>query len=527
MIRFVFMVQAALCSALTARVAAQYFQLESYQFGGYFRTLKRNGIRAFLPGVLVALFGCAVVSALVAGRFEDFPFLLGTSLTLLFAILAYWAQRRLKAKKPLVFTPRVKRLAVSMVLCSGIASWLLIYALHSLSLPLLLPAVSPLLLALAALAALPVEKMINRLYMRDAMKRLDAMPDLIKIGITGSYGKTSTKFMLETILQQKYQVLVTPASFNTSMGVTRTVRERLLPSHQVFVAEMGARHLGDIALLCKIVRPTYGILTSVGPQHLETFHTQENICREKFTLAEAIPAEGAMVFGGDGGLNDELYRKATCAKHLAGFSAEGMGAGAKDIEMGPWGTRFTLVMSGEEHKVETRILGAHNIVNLLTAVTMARVLGMDMEQIARGVARLQPVEHRLQLLGVTGGVTVIDDAFNANPRGADAALDVLKRFAGGRRIIVTPGFVEMGAEEEKYNRLFGEHMVGCVDHAVLIGKRQTAPIAEGLRAKGFDEANLRVVASLSEATEYLSGVLKIGAGDVVLYENDLPDNYQE
>lgn len=525
MIRFTFMVVVAFAALLSARVAMQYFQLESYQLGGYFRTMRRNWLRAYLPGAAVTAFGCVAISAMVSISPEDWAFLLGAALFLAAAVLAYFLQRKVPAKKPLVFTARVKRLCGALILVSAIVAAICIYGLKSLSLPLLLPLASPLLLVLASIVALPLEKFINHLYMRDAMRRLDNMPELIKIGITGSYGKTSTKFMLETILREKYRVLVTPASFNTSMGVTRTVRERLLPEHQVFVAEMGSRHMGDIPLLCWLVRPTYGILASVGPQHLETFKSQENICREKFSLAESIPAHGAMVFGADGGLNDALYEKATGNKHLAGSSAKGLGCLAKDIEVGPWGSRFTLVAGEHEYPCQTRLLGEHNISNVMVAATLARVLGMEMEQIVRGIAKVQPVEHRLQLLETGGDITVIDDAFNANPVGANAALDTLSGFTTGRRVVITPGFVELGAEEERYNREFGEHMVGRVDMAVLVGRRHTEPIAKGLRDKGFSEENLHIVGSLDEATKLLAPLLR--PGDVLLYENDLPDNYQE
>ncbi len=523
MIRFVFLLYAALSVPLCSRLCALYFQLESYQLGGYFRTLRRNALRAFLPGIAACAASVALVSLLTTVTFEDWLMAVGLLLSLGIAAFVYWVQSRLPAKKPLVFTPRVKRLAGSLALVSLLVSALLVFGLGMLSSVLLLPLLAPLLLALSALAALPLEKLIQRLYLKDAMKRLNAMEDLIKIGITGSYGKTSTKFMLETILSEKYRVLVTPGSFNTSMGVTRVIRERLSPDHQVFIAEMGARHRGDIRLLCRLVRPRYGILTSVGPQHLETFRTQENILKEKFELARAIPPDGAMVFGSDGGLNDSLYEKADCKKHLAGQRAEGLGLTAKDVEVGPWGSRFTLSGGEKEIRCETRLLGMHNIDNLLTACTLARVLGMDLETIARGIARIKPVEHRLQLLTSPGGVTVIDDAFNANPIGARMALDVLKSFPG-RRIVVTPGFVELGAQETKYNRELGENIAKSADIAILVGKGHTAPIASGLRAQGFDETNLHIVASLSESSALLSGMLR--PGDVVLYENDLPDNYQ-
>lgn len=513
---FLFAAAAAFATMLCSRLSMQYYQLESYQFGGYYRTHKRNFLRAFAPGFCAAGAG-------VAASFLGFWAAYAAQLAV--ALAAYLLQRRVKAKKPLVITARVKRLIGFLAAVCLALSCALMFGTRALALPLLLPALAPVWLALAALLALPLEKLIQRLYMRDARKRLKARPDLIRIGITGSYGKTSTKFMLAAILSEKYRVLATPGSFNTSMGVTRIIRERLMPDHQVFIAEMGARHMGDIRLLCKLVRPRYGLLTSVGPQHLETFRSQENICREKFELARAIPKDGAMVFAADGGLCEALYHKCEAPKHLSGERHEGLGLYAKNIEVGPWGSSFLLCDGETETPCRTRILGAHNISNLLLACTMARALGMDMQTIARGASKAQPVEHRLQLLASPGGATVIDDAFNANPVGADAALDVLRSFSGGRKIIVTPGFVEMGAREAECNRTFGEHIADAADIVLLVGRRHTAPIAEGLRAKGFAEENLHIVASLDESTRLLGGILR--AGDVVLYENDLPDNYQE
>ncbi|MCL1796536.1 MAG: response regulator, partial [Clostridia bacterium] len=212
MIRLAFLLAPAVYTLLSSYAAAKYFQLESYQFGGYFRTLRRNWPRAFLPGVLVATAGCAIIPTLVSRSPSDTMFGLGIALTALFSAGVYIWQRRVRMKKPFVMTARVKRLAVSLCIVTLLLSTLSIYALRLLALPLLFPILSPFLLALAAAVSLPLEKLINRFYLRDAMKRLDAAPGLITIGITGSYGKTSTKFMLETILSEKYTVATVPSA---------------------------------------------------------------------------------------------------------------------------------------------------------------------------------------------------------------------------------------------------------------------------------------------------------------------------
>jgi len=373
-----------------------------------------------------------------------------------------------------------------------------------------------------AMIAAPVEKNINNQFLNDAKARLEARPNLIRIGITGSYGKTSTKFLLRDILSVKYSVLATPSSFNTPMGVTRVIREQLTGSHQVFIAEMGARHVGDIAELVDLVHPTIGLLTSVGPQHLDTFGTIERIKNTKYELMEGLPKDGKAVFARDGAICEELYARCPLeAKYMPGDLFE-----ASETQAGPWGTRFTLTdkETGENVRCQTRLLGEHSISNLLLCCTAARLLGMTLEEIAMGVARCQPVEHRLELLDGGSGVSIIDDAFNSNPVGARAALRVIENFPG-RRIVITPGMVELGGEEAKFNREFGEQMARSVDVAILVGRKHTQPIVDGLIAGGFAQENIHVVSNLDESTKVLHAMMK--AGDVVLYENDLPDNYSE
>lgn len=518
---FVTALLSALGSALAARRLLHFMQLESYQLPGYFKTLRRNAARAFAPGLLLAAAG-AVACALALWLSDSARGWAAAGAWLLVAAAGAAlraAQRGTKAKKPLVFTPRMKRLqAMTLAVC--LALGLLCRALLGPAGLAALPLLLPLEVALAALCAQPIERHINMGFFRDAQRRLDARPGLIRIGITGSYGKTSTKFLLGTILSERYNVLVTPSSFNTPMGVTRVIRERLQAYHEVFIAEMGARHVGDIAELVELVHPTVGLLTSVGPQHLDTFGTLENIKKTKYELIEGLPEDGLAVFARDGAICEELYARCTLArKRLAGE-----GVRVENLTVGPFGSRFELVEGDARVLCETRLLGEHAIGNLLLCAETARGLGLSLEEIARGVRKCSPVEHRLQLIGGKGGVTVIDDAFNSNPRGAQAALRVLARFPK-RRIIVTPGMVELGGEEDAFNEAFGREMAGSVDVAILVGRRHTAPIRKGLLEAGFDERCLHVVGSLEESTQVLGALVR--AGDTVLYENDLPDNYSE
>lgn len=503
----------SVCGVLGGRRLLHYFQLESYQLPGYLRSLRRNAMRTLIPPVAMAAAG---VASLVLGA----PVWLRLLLVAAMAGLLVWQSHREKAKKPFVITERVKRLIAIHAVVSVVLE-LLCFAVSPV-LAYLLPAFEPAVLALAAVMAYPVEKRIAGQFVDDAKRRLSAMPNLIRIGITGSYGKTSTKFLLRDILSVRYNVLATPSSFNTTMGVTRVIREQLMPGHQVFIAEMGARHVGDIRELVDLVQPQIGLITSVGPQHLDTFGTIERVRDTKYELIDGLPQDGTAIFARDGAICEELFARCPLKKkYMPGMLVEASG-----MECGPWGTRFTLtdVQTGESIPCQTRLLGEHSIANLLLCCTAARTLGLTLGEIARGVARCQPVEHRLQLIDGGAGVSIIDDAFNANPVGAQAALRVLSGFPG-RRIIVTPGMVELGGKEAEFNRRFGEQMAASVDVAILVGRRHTQPIEEGLLQAGFPREHIHVVGSLEESTKVLHAMMK--AGDVVLYENDLPDNYSE
>ena len=527
---------------LAARRLMHYFQLESYQFHGYFQTVNRQWRGAIDPylalsGIYLGVFLLYTFIASILLMSDNHaswtvPQVIWALLCCADYVLAGWLIRKRgmkrSEKKKFALTARMKRLYGSLIVTLLLIPVLVFLfwgdvhafgAICCVIAALLLPWI----VALAGVLALPIEKLIFYLYFKDAEKKLLENPRLIRIGITGSYGKTSTKFILAEILSQKYNVLATPASFNTPMGVTRIIRERLTPAHQVFIGEMGARHVGEIKELSNLVHPAIGILTAVGPQHLDTFKTIERIEKTKYELIDALPKDGLSVFLNDDGIVYKLYEKTGKPKMLAG--KEGADAWASDVSVSPQGSHFTLHLGDwEPFECTTPLLGRHNIGNICAACCVAKHLGLNREQIRRGIQQLKPVEHRLQLLKTAGGVTVIDDAFNTNPTSSKEALKVLSSFPG-RRVIVTPGMVELGAEEARYNEEFGQAMADAVDVAVLVGKRHTEPIQKGLKEKGFPPESIHVVASLDEAITVVNGILR--PGDVVMYENDLPDHYNE
>ncbi len=506
------------------------YQLESYQTPGFLHSIKRSWFRILIP-LLFAAFVPALGGTVLflTPAHPWFAYGLAAVLTLIVGVTGWQRFRKQPAKKPLVYTSRIKRLliitAIILFIPSGICMALIpemigLAATHIAGALLL-----PCWILIGGLCISPIEKLIQKWYFRDAQKRLCSNPELIRIGITGSYGKTSSKVILGTILSEQYKTLYTPGSYNTTMGVTRTIRSDLKPEHEVFIAEMGARHVGDITEICRLVQPTYGLITSIGPQHLETFKTQERINTTKYELIKALPEQGCAFFPADGGICEQLYEKTKhVSKWLFGLERPRAAVSAREIHASSEGSDFILVTrDGRECLCRTKLLGRHNIQNILGCVAVALELGLTLEQISAGISKLKPVEHRLQLIPTGNGTTVIDDAFNSNPAGAAAALEVLSSFAG-RHMIITPGLVELGELEESENVEFGRKMADAVDYALLVA-RNAAAMERGLLEKGFPKERIIKTGTLQEASQALTHLIR--TGDTVLFENDLPDQYEK
>lgn len=509
-----------------ARGLAHLFQLASYQFEGYLASVTRRWKQAFLPGLIL---GALSFLLCVAG---DYLARSGGPLWLVLAALltvgagfltARYTSSQKQSLRRISYTPRLKRLFLILLLTMLALGWLLHRLLPVMGLSAVLPLFLPLWLALAALIAWPVEHLIKWLYRRDAQRILFGQPGLIRVGITGSYGKTSVKFFLDTMLRQRYSVLATRGSFNTPMGITRVIRENMEPSHRVFIAEMGARHRRDIKELCRFVKPEIGILTAVGPQHLETFGSLERVRDTKYDLILSLPKDGYAVFWNDGGIVKGLYEKTDMPKAIVGDKGDDLWA--EDLELSYEGSRFTLCMKdGTRLACETSLCGQHNIDNILLAAAAARHLGLTDAQLMRSIQMLRPVKARFQPEKLPDGSISINNGFNASPESSRASLALLANYPG-RKIVVTPGFVELGQMERAYHLELGRHLALVADEVLLIGPKRTQPIREGLLQEGYEESRIRTFKSLKEAQASLEG--RIGPGDVVLYENDLPDQYSE
>lgn len=452
-----------------------------------------------------------------------------------------------EAKKPLVYTPRVRRMLVTtgilyflsvlavllpelrmraaggVVLTSpGIMAQPVYPMFRNIAFVLLLLFVlQPFLVLLVNGLNHPIEKGIDRYYINDAARILREMPNLKIIGVTGSYGKTSVKYYLSTLLAAQYNVLYTPGNYNTTLGVVRTIRERMKPFHEVFICEMGAREVGDIKEICDLVHPDYGIITSIGPQHLQSFHTIENIVATKFELADAIPESGKVFLNYDNSYIREKKINKSVVSY--GTAEERVDFRAYDIAVSPRGSSFRMKdETGREFEFHTRLVGSHNVQNIAGAIAVAHTLGIPMEKLIYPVKQLESVPHRLQLVK-QGERILIDDAYNSNRNGFEAALDTLAMFKE-LRILLTPGMVELGEKQYEENKAVGVYAADKCDYAVLVGAEQTKPIQDGLSEAGFPENRMILVDTLQEAFRMVNAIPN-EKQKVILIENDLPDNY--
>lgn len=422
----------------------------------------------------------------------------------------------------LKYTRRVKTLIVTSALVELLVAWLFTCLLYWDWAEALATscALIPWLVMLSDWLDWPIEHGFRAYYVRDARKLLARNPDLVVVGITGSYGKTSMKYFLSSLLELKYHVLMPPGSCNTPMGIVKFVRENITLAHEVFVCEMGARRVGEIKEICDLVNPRHAVITAVGEQHLETFKTLDNVLRTKFELAEAALPGGMVFLNGD---NAAIRSYQLKREHLF----YGLGENdwrAEEVTETPFVSFTARGPEGQSVRIETKLLGRHNVLNLVGAIAVAAYLGVPLEKIAAHARRIAAPSKRLTLAELPEG-TYIDDAFNSNPEGCMEALHILSLFKDDCRILVTPGMFELGAKQYEYNRAFGEAAGKVCDCVILIGETQSRPIADGVRSTGFPDERLFIVPDLAAAKERLAKFDASGKRKAVLFENNLPDNH--
>lgn len=489
----------------------------------YFKWILTNITRiAYESDILFVLMICTL--------FFDIGVTIGAFIILYGIIFINYRKKKVVAKKPLVITSRIKRLLFTIFLMYFImvipfivnfSYDNLVYAYLILGLATYL---NPFVVMTANVINKPIEKCVYLNYKFKALNKLKTM-NIPVVGITGSYGKTSSKNIINDILNVKLNSFATPKSFNTPYGLINSINNYLDKFNDIFIAEMGAFKIGEIKQNCKIVKPKYGIITSIGEAHLETFGSKENIMKGKFELVESLPADGLAILNGDDEYQLKYKIKNNCKVLWIGIDNKDVDLYATNIKLSGKGTTFDCVFKGDKtkYKFNTKLLGKHNVYNILAGILLGKELGLSIDELQRGVSGIKTIEHRLELKKY-GNINIIDDAYNSNPVGSKMAVEVLGLMEG-TKIIVTPGMIELGNKQYELNHKFGEYISEVCDYVILIGKNQTKPIYDGLIDKQFDSKKIFVLNDVREAFPLMNRLATDNT--YVLLENDLPDLFNE
>lgn len=440
------------------------------------------------------------------------------------------------SKKALVMTQRAKRIySIALVIqtillvripCFFLFGPLVKYHLLITALTIaFLFVVIPFTLVLANLILAPFESSVQNRYLNDAKAILSRVKPEI-VGITGSYGKTSFKHILSHILASHAPVLATPGSVNTLMGITRIVREQLRNDHAYFIVEMGAYGIGSIARLCGLTPPNYAIVTSIGLAHRERFKTIDAVRQAKSELPRALRQDGIAILNGD---DPQLRTMAAELNAKVLFYGTNPEMGRLDCRLlkadcAENGVRCAIQYEDKPYSFDLPLYGKHQALNATGAFLAAMIFGVAPFTAIAALQTLPQIPHRLVVRRDANGITTIDDAYNSNPTGFENALDVLKSLQGNRKILITPGMVELGDQAEKAHRQVAARAAHSCDVVILVAASRLQAFRDGLIENGFPHEQLHEFSTLREAQEWLNPTLQ--SGDIILYENDLPDLYE-
>jgi UDP-N-acetylmuramoyl-tripeptide--D-alanyl-D-alanine ligase len=499
------------------------FQQEEYDNTRFVRWLVREQVFDRRLSLALLVLGILQWTVAPAGLSWLLPLLAGLACL---GVAALETDPRKNAKKRLVMTARAKRiygialalLAVLGVVIALATDWVLVW---------LLPVqVTPLALVAANLILAPFEQRVQRRYWAEAHDKLGRLRPTV-IGITGSYGKTSVKHILGHVLESAGPTLITPGSVNTAMGIARIVRERLAPHHRYFVAEMGAYGIGSIHRLCDLAPPDLGIITAIGKAHYERFKSLEGVAQAKFELAEAALAKGGKTIVADDTLGFPASSQFAAA-HPEALVTVGDAAECTlmitDLRQEADGLVVSVRWEGAEYQLRAPLYGLHQGRNVALAFTAACMLGMVPEDVVASLKSVPQIAHRLEVKR-QGGAVLIDDAYNSNPVGFASALGLLDvlRQPGGRRILVTPGMVELGAEHDAEHSRIGRLAATHVDVLLAVAPHRVAALSDAFR-QAAPQAELVSCDTFADAQAWLDR--NLAAHDAVLIENDLPDLYE-
>lgn len=434
-------------------------------------------------------------------------------LLLIYILLRFKVEEKKKIHRDLVYTKRILRLYFVLYVLYTFLLYIGEMSHHFLYMVLFLMCINKEMVFLANLIIWPIESMIRLYYMQDAKRKLKAHPGLIKVGIVGSYGKTSSKNILFHLLKENYLCLKSKHSYNNKMGNTLTIRKELRRMHTLFICEMGSDHVGEIEELMHFINPQYVLITSIGNQHLNTFKSQEHIVYEKMSPLLFLKKEDVAILNIDNPYIYRNYEQGICKKITFGEHEEAQYR-LLEIEMNEYGSSFKILYNKQIYTFHTTLLGRYNIDNLVGCIALAHTLHVDMEILQRMCRRIQPIEHRLESKNM-GKYILIDNAYNSNPYSFKNSMEVLSKIKK-YRILITPGIIDV-KEDDYYNEMIMEDVVHVCEEVVLVGKRNRNAMVQGL--KTFDYLAYQCVDTMEEALDYVNK--KDMSDYVVLIENDI------
>jgi UDP-N-acetylmuramoyl-tripeptide--D-alanyl-D-alanine ligase len=483
---------------------------------------------------------------LTVANFYVPPFVMGFLVFLGFCVTIYLEKDpRKSVKKKLVMTARARRIFIPAFVIQallgcwmfalpspfGVTPWPWIFVLQSI----------PFTLLFAHSMMQPIEQIVQRVYWNEAKDKLNRLKPTI-IAVTGSFGKTSVKHILGHILNTQAATLITPGSVNTVMGITRIIREQLTENHKYFVVEMGAYGPGSIAELCKLCPPDVGIITAIGHAHYERFRSLKTVAEAKFELAQAVlKKETGKVIVHERTLkypNALVLRVEHNAQFVVVGDAPAVAAKISDepsyiepddihinaVQQHSYGLEVKLGFDKKNYTVEPPLYGLHHGHNTALAAAAAMAVGVDIGMVQLAMQTLPQIPHRLEVKKKPAeGYTLIDDAYNSNPIGFRSALDLMTLIGGGRKILITPGMIELGIAHNEVHAKLGEYAGQVCDVAIIVNSKRIPTFIDGFKRSGSGKTLLEV-GSFHDASEWISANKQ--EGDMILIENDLPDMYE-
>ena len=489
--------------------------------------------RVLLINNKVSIVAVLFVTAIIALTVPILPIILGIGAILFYILGAYRIYIHIHEKQLRI--PAFTMKALILLVLTGI----LYIAILSIALArtpevafvLLLASDLLVPVAVTAFVALfnPVSVMMKRRISKRARKKRENLKDLLVVGITGSYGKTSTKDFLAHILDKSFRVHKTPENINTEIGIARDFLANVTPSHDIYIAEVGAYKIGEIAAVADIIKPNISVLTGISNQHIALFGSQENVAKAKHELIDALGANGLAIFNGDNRETRELFVAYRRAKRLytSELPEKGVYSGifAKNIRYKGDGTTLEITDRQETVRMETSLLGYANAINILGAAVTARALGMSLKNIAKQVKTLSAPPRTMEPRRGIKGTRVIDDSYSGNYEGVLSALEVLSNAEGNKKICILHPLIELGEEAARIHKELGKKIGETCDVCIVTTGDFFTELRTGAIAAGIDSGAIMQISDPYLAMRKAQELIE--EGDVILLENRIPEQVRK